>query len=216
VTKNLTKFIKYDSDAFYKRSINRIIINKDRTFKIIKKNTIKFKNILEIGCQDGHREIIYKSLNKNIKYYGVDVSKKAIKIGKSYNRNIFNLSSLKIDKLNKKFDLIVLGFILYLMNREDIFKQMDVIYKCLSPNGHLIIQDFESNITHYNQYRNYKKIFTYKTNYSNLLKSSNLFLLIDKKIYVPRKKKEEKFKYNNRSISLYKKIIFEKFFPKNL
>lgn len=129
--------------------------------------------------------------------------------------NIFRCSSLKIDSLKKKFDLIILGFVLYVLDRKDILDQFSLIYKSLNKNGHLVIQDFDCNVPHYNNYRNFKNIYVYKTNYSKILKSSNLFHLVKKNYYKPAKD-NFKYKHNKRSVALYKKIDFEKNYPKNL
>ena len=70
---------------------------------------IKATSVLEIGCADGGKLNLYKkhfeSNNKNVKCWGVDLSKKAIQSGKKKypELNLINCSSLEITKLKKKF-----------------------------------------------------------------------------------------------------------------
>jgi len=70
------------------------------------------KSILEIGCANGIMLDQYQK-QSNAKFcHGIDLSSKAIKDGKKRFKNIkFSvLSSLKIDQIQKNFDLIVCGF----------------------------------------------------------------------------------------------------------
>ena len=54
---------------------------------ILYNETLKAKNILEIGCANGNKLQQYAKLCKSKKSYGVDLSSRAIKDGKSKYKN---------------------------------------------------------------------------------------------------------------------------------
>ena len=92
------------------------------------------------------------------------------------------MSSLKIDKINVKFDLIICGFFLYLLDREEIFKQFDLIYIKLNNNGYLIINDFDPLFNHTNKNIHNRKLKTFKMKYDYFLEQSGYLKLFIRKI----------------------------------
>ena len=89
----------------------------------------------------------------------------------------FNISSLQIDKIKSKFDLIICGAFLYQLDRKQIFKQFDLILNALSENGFLIIKDFDPLFKHSNSNMHNRKLKSFKSNYDNFLIESGLFEL---------------------------------------
>ena len=132
---------------------------------------------------------------------------------------LLKLSSLEIDKIKTNFDLIICGFFLYLLDREEIFNQFNLIYKKLNQNGYLIIQDYNPLFKHTNISRHNRNLKSFKMNYDNFLVESGLFKMIYKveKLY-PLKRQNIKIKYKSteEAISLYKKINFSDSYPENL
>ena len=216
--KNLNLVKTKEGDNYFVRNKNydELNINENNWFNSIKVNNLKPKKVLEIGCGAGHK-LNYLSQQLNTKYnYGVDLSKKAILDGKKKYKKLklLNISSLQIDKINTKFDLIICGFFLYLLDREEIFKQFDLIYKKLNKNGHLIIIDFNPTFKHTNRHSRNNKLRNFKMKYDNFLEESGLFKIIFKKnskSYPFRKK----FISNDEALTLFQKINFEDEFPKN-
>ena len=132
--KNLKIINEKEADNYFIRNkkniYNKIVSQKNYIIECFKATQIKPKNILEIGCFNGYKLEIYRKyfLSKKIKckLFGIDLSSKAIEDGKKrYPKlHLKKLSSLKIQKLNSKFDLIICDF-LYLLDREYIFEQFD-------------------------------------------------------------------------------------------
>ncbi len=137
--KNLKLIKKKEANKFFIRNFYYYkkqsfdLINK-KISDLIKINSIQAKNILEIGCVNGKKLQQYSKLCGSKKSYGIDLSKKAILDGKRRYKNLklMNISSLEIDKIKIKFDLIVCSFFLYNLDRELIFKQFDLIHEKLS------------------------------------------------------------------------------------
>ena len=148
------------------------------------------------------------------KLTGIDISKKAISYCKKNYKNInfYNLDSLKILKLKDNFDVIILGYFLYLLPREKLFKQFDLITRKLSNNGTLIINDFKTNYPCYNFN---KKILSFKTDYEQFLICSNNYELIYKKEII-NKQYISKYINPNSLVSAYRKINFLDKFSRDL
>ena len=142
--KNLKIIKKSEANNFFNRNLYfyKNVADKNNTedYRIkdlIKINNLKSKSILEIGCATGIRLNQYQEILKSKINYGIDLSSKAINLGKKKYKKLklLKLSSFEIYKIKHDFDLIVCGFFLYLLDREEIFNQFNLIYKKLKPNG---------------------------------------------------------------------------------
>ena len=167
--KNLKNFIKNDSENYFKRNFKEDLtkgyLNTDILYAV-KRLNLKYSNFLEIGCSGGNglkkfKSSIFDWNKKKIQYYGIDVSAKAIQYAKKKFSDIkfYKLSSLEIGKLNIKFDMINLGWMMYLLDREEIFNQFNILYKNLNSNGYLSIIDFQPSFPHVNINEHSKKFF---------------------------------------------------------
>lgn len=215
LTKEGNKYFARNKDFYSNNSKNYIISDLFRTTKIAP------KSILEIGCANGIMLDQYQK-QSNAKFcHGIDLSPKAIKDGKKRFKNIklSVLSSLKIDRIKNNYDLIVCGFFLYLLDRQEIFSQFNSIYKKINKNGYLLIQDYNPLFKHTNSFKHNKKINVFKMSYDNFLEESGLFKLIYKfrtNYSLLKKNDLKKFKSDDCSFSLFKKIDFKKSYPENL
>ena len=122
--KNINLIKKKEADRYFVRYKSYLPVNNEKILNLIKINSIKANNILEIGCINGDMLNQYSKLCKSKKSYGVDLSKKAILDGKRRYKDLklLNISSIEIDKIKVNFDLIICGFFLYHLDRELIFK----------------------------------------------------------------------------------------------
>ncbi|MBS3073039.1 class I SAM-dependent methyltransferase [Candidatus Pacearchaeota archaeon] len=157
---------------------------KDQSFKwnfwsyIIKKYTNKDSSILELGCTYGY---LFKHLNGYKSLYGIDISKHAINVAKSFNHNAtFEVQDVQNLKFKPNtFDLIVAIDILE--HLPDPKKGIQEIFKVLKPNGYLIIST--PNPDSYSHKIKKKQWFAYKDQthisihnkeyWINLLKENN-------------------------------------------
>ena len=216
--KNINLIKKKEADKHFVRHKGTVLAKDKKILDLIKINSIKANNILEIGCFNGSRLNQYSKLCNSKKSYGVDLSKKAILDGKRRYKDLklFNISSIEIDKIKLNFDFIVCGFFLYHLDRELIFKQFDLIHNKLSKNGLLLIWDFDPLFKHSNKDFNTKKLTTFKMSYDNFLVESGLFEIAYKHKYITSTRDKKKFKSNSVSLTLFKKIEFKKEYPENL
>tara|TARA_Y100000022_G_scaffold199972_1_gene213828 strand:+ start:918 stop:1577 length:660 start_codon:yes stop_codon:yes gene_type:complete len=218
--KNLNLVKKKAADKFFlrnKKFYEKNLIDKKIT-DLIKVNSLKAKNILEIGCANGNKLYQYSKLLNSKNNYGIDLSKKAILNGKlKYkNLNLLNISSLEIDDIKINFDIIICGFFLYQLDRELIFKQFDLIHKKLVNNGILLICDFDPLFKHSNKDINTKNLTSFKMSYDNFLTESGLFEILYKYKYKATTREKKKFKSDSISLTLFRKIDFKKKYPENI
>jgi ubiquinone/menaquinone biosynthesis C-methylase UbiE len=226
--KNLKIIKKSEANNFFNRNLYfyKNVADKNNTedYRIkdlIKINNLKSKSILEIGCATGIRLNQYQEILKSKINYGIDLSSKAINLGKKKYKKLklLKLSSFEIYKIKHDFDLIVCGFFLYLLDREEIFNQFNLIYKKLKPNGYLIINDFDPLFKHTNTSIHNKKLKSFKMSYDNFLEESGLFKTVYKirNNFSQTNANDKKiFKSNDTSITMYKKINFINSYPENL
>ncbi len=217
--KNLNLIKKKEADRYFIRNKNNTpnLIDK-KILDLIRINSIKANNILEIGCGNGTKLNQYSKLCNSRKSYGIDLSKKAILNGKRNYKDLklLNISSIEIDKIKINFDIIICGFFLYHLDRELIFKQFDLIHKKLTKNGLLLIWDFDPLFKHSNKDFNSKKLTSFKMSYDSFLIESGLFEIIYKHKFKISTRYKRKFKSDTVSFTLFKKIDFIKKYPENL
>jgi SAM-dependent methyltransferase len=137
-------------------------------------------NVLEIGCGSGHRiNQITKSLSAN--GFGIEPSAEAVK----YIQNTFPTIEAKLgfgDKIpfHQKFDLVHLGFYLYLVDREFYLRCISEADRLVKFDGFLSIIDFETPIPYSNDYSHQKGVFSHKHNNSNVFVASGLYSIVNK------------------------------------
>ncbi len=170
---NFEKIIKKSTIKNHIRNrLSRIIIanNNHMVIKAIKKNKLKPKTVLEIGCSTGYVlekiRLIYKS-----KCFGIDVSRSAIYEGKKLFNKI-NLSCGFFENSNlvkKKYDLIICGFFLFLLPPNKVLNLFSKVNDCISENGYIMIYDFYNKKFIKKKYKHDKGLFVYRWDYKKLL-----------------------------------------------
>ena len=176
-------FLSSEGDAWYER--NKKSINgkeADEIINCISELGLAPKKVLEIGCSNGYR------LNKlKEKYkadcYGIDPSLEAIEAG----RVSFNKIKLKqgtadsLDFNDNEFDLVIIGFCLYLCDRNDLFKIACEVDRVLLDKGLIIILDFGPPFPYKNNYKYIEGVFSFKMDYASMFKwNPNYFVMYNK------------------------------------
>ena len=123
-------FINGEGDAWLKRNkregslssdnmqVNKFIFEYLLSLPIPNSKKIR---LIEVGCGDGSLLFNLKK-NREWQLYGIDPSKKAIKIAKDYGINASVSTAEKLPFDDDTFDLIIFGFCLYLCDTTDLFK----------------------------------------------------------------------------------------------
>ena len=104
------------------------------------------KSVLELFCGTGR--IGLPIINQNIDYYGLDKSVKFVDLFKSkinnYNNEKIKVCDATHFSLNKKFDLIIIGFnsLAHLITNDDINECFNRVYSHMHSNSIFIIDIF--------------------------------------------------------------------------
>lgn len=211
-------FLEYEADAWFKRNksvIENYIANKDRVVSLLKYYDLQIDSVLEIGCSAGYRlNGIIETLGKDIKVFGIDPSNTAIEFGKR-NYPAVNFTKGTADNLSMykeaSMDVVIVGFVFYVIDREIFFKVVSEIDRVLKNGGVLIIVDFFSETALKNVYEHIKdfKAYAFKQNYDEVFTASKLYYLLDKSTWSHSTKElDASNNYHDKySISLLKKDI---------
>ena len=179
-------FLQGEGDKWFERNLTNQNLNnniQDPVLQIIKELNLDYSSVLEVGCSNGYR---LNYLKKNgAKLYGIDPSKKAIDNGLKNFENLL-LSQGTADQLNfddDKFDLLIFGFCLYLVDKDDLFKVSSEANRVLKNNGAIIIYDFEPAKEYFKEYHHKKGVLTHKMDYSKMFTWSQNYFLRYKQIF---------------------------------
>jgi len=181
-------FIDYEADAWFNRN-KSVLLNytkeRDRVLSLIKEYNLAPKNVLEIGCSAGYRLNAIKTSFEGCSVFGIEPSKEAINYGKQQypgvnfiNGTADDLSSME----DESMDVVVVGFVFYVIDRNIFFKVVAEIDRVLKNGGILIIVDFFSETALKNVYQHIKDFsaFSFKQNYDEVFTASKLYYLLDK------------------------------------
>ncbi len=140
--------------------------------------------ILEIGTSDGIKlDYLSKKIpSLNLNLFGIDPSYESINAGskKFPKLNLKQGTSDQIEFDDQYFNVVILGFCLYLVDRELLFKTVSEVDRTLKQGGYLVITDFETPFPIRRKYKYLKGLFTYKNNYSNFFLGGSHYSLVSK------------------------------------
>ena len=209
-------FLEYEADLWFernKKSVEKYKVEEDFVPNLLKKYNVSPETILEIGCSAGYRLNGLKSLYPNADVYGIDPSNGAIAYGKDLYPHV-HFERATADQLpypDKKFDLVVVGFVFYVVDRELLFASISEIDRVLSDKGFLIIVDFFSERALKNEYAHISdfKAYSFKQKYESIFTESQLYQLMDKSTVNHQTRKPDVLSdfYDLMSITLLKKDI---------
>ena len=205
-------FLDNEGDAYLLRNydnlkqkiydLNDPIINSVN--KCLKKKFHNKMQLLEIGCGDGKR-LHWMSDAFKLKCFGVEPSKKAVKLANSNKVRVIKGTADILDFESNKFDFVVFGFCLYLCDREDLFQIAKEADRVLKQEGYIIIYDFYSLKYSIKNYHHLKGLNSYKMDYKKLFDWHPYYNLTFKKIFKKKNGIFTKDKNNWTSLTVMKK-----------
>jgi ubiquinone/menaquinone biosynthesis C-methylase UbiE len=210
-------FIEYEADAWFNRNKEHLLNyskDRDRVISLIKEYKLNPGNVLEIGCSAGYRLNAIGNTFKNCSVFGVEPSKEAIKYGEKHYTNV-NFVNGTADNLigfqDESMDIVVVGFVFYVIDRNIFFKTVSEIDRVLKNGGILMIVDFFSETALKNVYQHIKEFsaFSFKQNYDEVFTASKLYYLLDKSTWNHSEKALDASDnyYDKYSVSLLKKDV---------
>lgn len=118
--------------------------------------------VLEVGCSDGHN-LTWLREQTGCTAAGVDPSGTAIASGLERHPEL-DLRVGTADRLpfERQFDVVLLGFCLYLCDRDDLPRIVAEVDRVLEPGGCLAIIDFDPPTPRRRRYRHREGVSSYK------------------------------------------------------
>jgi ubiquinone/menaquinone biosynthesis C-methylase UbiE len=210
-------FLNYEADAWFERNIGTIKgynSNDDKVLELFKKYNFDKNTILEIGSSAGYRLNALKNTFPESSVFGLEPSEKAIEYGKANYKQV-NFTHGTADNLSEyedvSIDVLIVGFVFYVIDRNILFKVISEIDRVLKNNGVIVIIDFFSETSLKNAYQHIDEFeaYSYKQNYDDIFVSSRLYYLLDTSTYShsTRNLDASNDYYDKYRISLLKKDI---------
>jgi hypothetical protein len=177
-------FIK-EYESYYRRNNEKEYLpENDRILRVaeqlVKMTDCSGFNWCEIGCSDAKRF-------KHLKKYGFSVC--GVEPGKmAANTAIKNGERVQIEdaasfRFDYKFDVLHLGFFLYLCPPSEYFSIAQNLDKHLKEGGFLIIEDFDKKSFEVKQYSHDASISMFKTDFSSLFAWHPSYKMIHKNTF---------------------------------
>lgn len=142
----------------------------------------KEKKILEVGCCFGHN-LKYLKDALDITCYGIEPSLEAVNYGNEKYTDI-TLQRGTSDDLpfsDNMFDVIVMGFCLFWVDRKHLFESISEADRVLKDRGFLVIHDFDTTHAYKRNNVHNEEAFTYKMDYSKLFLANPQYYLVEKR-----------------------------------
>jgi ubiquinone/menaquinone biosynthesis C-methylase UbiE len=213
-------FLQHEADSWFDRNMHAVMGRfsghgecDDFIIKTLDRYKIQPCKILEVGSSAGYRLNSIKEKYPESEPYGIDPSTKAIVFGKTHYPQI-NLSVGTADKLpfeKEMFDVVIIGFVFYVVDRELLFQSITEIDRVLKNTGFLIIVDFFSEKPLKNKYAHISdfQAYSFKQRYEDIFTASHLYHLMDKTTlnHASQKDDVQSDFYDLVSVTLLKKDI---------
>lgn len=174
-------FADTEGNAWWQRNREKLAPEHDPVLQIIAISDIKPQNVLEIGCADGWRlSAIHKEYGARCT--GFDLATTALHEGRMRDKNIYlyygSTNHLEFHCNPGAYDLVIFGFCLYVLDREDLFSAVAAADTVLKDGGDLIVYDFSVPTPHKVPYHHDLRLSTYKMDYTRLFTANPSYRLI--------------------------------------
>lgn len=175
--------INSEADAWFLRNKEALLKKNefphlDPIIKFLKKD----EKVLEIGSSFGYN-LDFLSNKSGCLGHGLEPSQLAVDFGRQLYKNIeFRKGTIdQADVFNEKFDHIIVGFCLYLVDTDLLPEVVFKIDKILKKGGFLHVFDFDSKYPVERDYSHDSRIKTRKMDYSDIFTGFPNYFLAEKK-----------------------------------
>lgn len=172
-------FLAGEGDQWFNRNAHVLQPQRDEYVQLLKGQGISPMRVLEIGCANGfHLEALRRAFG--CQACGIDPSQAAINEG-SRQFPALQLNQGTARKLAAEdgaFDLVILGFCLYLCDREDLFRIAAEVDRVLADGGFVLIKDFCPPLPYRNNYGHKEGLFSFKMDYSRMFSWNPAYELV--------------------------------------
>jgi len=180
-----------DGDKWYQRNKKKLTTTGDQILKIIKKNNLRPKEVLEVGCANGYRLRKLKQLY-GCRLMGVDLSYDAAEYGRSKYHVPIWCGPFEKSTFLGLHDLVILNYVLEYVDRDKLLYFLHRVNQNLVEGGHLIIGEFIPTTESFCKTRekhSKDQKYVYKNYYPEILTHTGLYELVDELYYNHKTKK---------------------------
>ena len=186
-------FWREEADRYFERNRQTTEIEDicfhdiDEILRILSSHSADINDVLEIGSSSG-RKLEKLCRGFEARGSGVDPSALAIEQGKSRLQEtdqqieFFRALSKNLPFSDHKFDLVLLGFFLYVEDRASLPTTLIEADRVLKAGGCLIIRDFAPELPHDRIYKHDNRLLSFKNNYSRFFLSLGHYVSV---AYIP-------------------------------
>jgi SAM-dependent methyltransferase len=175
-------FLDGEGDQWYSRNAVQDINELDHIDCVIHQSLEFCSSVLEVGCADGRRLArIKENCGSITTLVGIDPSSVGILSG--LNRFVgldLRVGTADLLPIEEVFDAVVIGFCLYLCDRELLSKIVSEVDRVLEDGGVLVLVDFDPPHPRRRRYQHKEGIWSYKMDYSKLFTALPHFVLSSK------------------------------------
>lgn len=146
------------------------------------------ENVLEIGSSFGYN-LMYLEQKYPWKYTGIEPSAKAVEYGnklaeeKGLNISLVRGTADELPFEDDSFDIVMLGFCMYNLDRRYIYKAIGEIDRIVRKNGLVAVWDFDTRIPYKRENIHSQYLPTYKFDVTNLFCGNPQYTLIEKRSF---------------------------------
>ncbi|SIO49148.1 class I SAM-dependent methyltransferase [Chitinophaga niabensis] len=211
-------FQEYEANQWFGR--NRSVLETYSPENDVVVNTLKNyhvtpKKVLEIGSSAGYRLNGIKETFRQAEVFGLDPSQQAIDYGTMHYPDV-QLFTGTADNMQMfedgQFDLVIVGFVFYVIDRHLLLKVVAEIDRVLADKGTLVAVDFFSEKAIRNHYEHITQFeaFSFKQNYDQIFTASQLYQLVHKGSFHHSSKEYDATDdyYNKCSVTMLKKDVY--------
>lgn len=145
------------------------------------------QRVLEVGCADcGRLNVIRTRFGCDV--VGLEASEQAVSTGRRIHSGVEIHAGVAPDALEEftaegSFDLIIVGFLMYVLPRSGLFQLAAGVDRLLAIDGHVVVHDFLFPVNSTRDYAHDASLKTFKTNPSDAWIWSPNYILVDRNVY---------------------------------
>lgn len=180
--------LRRDGDGYFTRNHSGIGTIADPAFDQLKiiHRIRPVKSVFEVGCTTGFRlEKVRQELGADA--VGIEISPAAIDEGTRLYPHVRLELGLAPRDLHRfetgRFDVVIVGHLLYLLPRDDLFFLAAEVDRLLAPGGHLIVWDFLHPSPISALYAHQSELAVYKHDPSSPWLWSPTYTLVSREVY---------------------------------
>lgn len=134
-------------------------------------------SILEVGASNGWRLACAKERLPATACVGIDPSAEAARDARRQYTEVYvaRATAERLPFAARSFDFVMLGFCLYLCDRDDLFAIAAEVDRVVAAAGHVAIYDFHAGDPHRTRYAHHPDAFSFKMDYARLFSWNPLY-----------------------------------------